>query len=442
MVTVAGPTNRQRSEILKNLISPYGLATISFALFLLGCLIPPFIYSYYIHEPDLMFCDSTTILFFSLCVVFFLVGVWFISFLFPASDSVVAAVTTKISPVLFILVPLVTAVALCMVSNILMVKQNPLIIPLILAQQASQLRAGDDNAIDFSGTLNIFPLFLTGILWWAQWRFFSIPGLTRKARVVVGITLACAVLDLVITSTLAVSRQGLVVALTGLACCYFLGKAAYSNLSWTQILRPLTIFGVGAISFFYLINSIRYGFGAGIQLQPFIGYTLASYNRLAALLLGKLHYEYTAKGIYFSNFLAFNRSINSILPYGHYMNLPDYFDWWRSAFTAVGNAGLDAGLIYCGSFGELYIEVGWFAPLCLLGYGMVVGLLWQQMRKRSIVGIILYPYCAYYILFWFTSNSLFDTIFAALSIDVALLGIYEHLFGRRSSATEAMLTEQ
>jgi hypothetical protein len=169
-----------------------------------------------------------------------------------------------------------------------------------------------------------------------------------------------------------------------------------------------------------------------------VGYTVASYNRLAALLQGSLHYEYTGKGVYFSSFLSFNHAFNQIIPYDKIMNVPVFLDWWGSAFISVGRAGLNPSLIFCGTFGEIYLETGWFAPVFMFGYGLLYGLVWFWMKEGHIIGFILYPYFAYCILFWFTGNGLFDQDIVALIIDVIILGGYELLFRRQISGSIRM----
>jgi hypothetical protein len=420
-------TNNGQSRALTNIVSPYGLAIISYALFLTACLIPPSVYSYYVQEPDLMFLDPTTILFYTLCVIAFVAGVALFGFLFSVVRRTHFLIQTKIRPALFILIPLLISVAVCAISNALLIKRNPLIFPLLLAQNASRLKADDGNAIDFGGTFNIAPLFLTGILWWALWRSWNLIGLRRAGRIAIKVAIVCGLMASLVASTLVVSRHGFVVLIMGIGICYLFRRTQDEQVRLGQIYKPVLLFAAGGTLFFFTIALLRGGLGDGSLLQPFLGYTAASYNRLAAVLTGRLHFEYTARGIYFSNCLSFNNTVNKIFPYHEIMNLPDFYDWWRSAFVSVGQAGLDASLIFCGAFGELFLEVGWFTPLCLLGYGVFYGFLWQQMRKGTIAGIILYPYCAYCILFWFSTNGLLDNDFAALLIDVALVGVFERL---------------
>jgi hypothetical protein len=118
------------------------------------------------------------------------------------------------------------------------------------------------------------------------------------------------------------------------------------------------------------------------------------------------------------------------------LDVPDFFIWWRSEFNSVAIAGLDSSWIFSGTFGDIFIEFGWFAPLYVFGYGLLYGLVWNWMKRNRMIGIILYPYLAYCVLFWFTTNALFDTDFAALVADVAILALYERIFMnmRQSSA--------
>src|SRR5258708_32835749 len=101
---------RFRDLVIRNIVSPYGLAMISYAFFLFACLIPPSIYSYYMMEPDLMFLDPATILFYTLCVASFVAGVCLVTWLFPSS-YVYRKCKTRLSPTFFLLAPLPIAAA-------------------------------------------------------------------------------------------------------------------------------------------------------------------------------------------------------------------------------------------------------------------------------------------------------------------------------------------
>jgi hypothetical protein len=416
--------------VLNNIVSPYGLALFSYAFFLFACLIPPSVYTHYMHEPDLMFLDPATILFYSLCVAAFLAGVWFFEKLFPPGPCVERKLEVRISPATFLLIPLAVGVALSALSSILLVKNNPSLVVMLLAQQGGELRGFDGGGLEFEGTLRSSGLFLIGVVWWVLWRSYQ-SGLQGRSRRRVKFGLFLAVLTVFISSSLTVSRQPFVVAISGMVIFYLLRKVFVGQVSWSLVGKTGCVLVFGGTFFFFLVSWLRGGADANGQVHGFVGYTIASYNRMAALIAGTLRYQYSGKGIYLSNFLLFNHSFNRIIPFGNLMNVPDYFDWWASDFSSVGRAGLDASMISCGTFGDLYIEIGWFAPLYVFGYGLLYGFTWRRMREGRLVGILLYPYFACLILFWFGSNALFEALTAALIADAIILGVYEFLFVRQ-----------
>ena len=421
-----------QKRLLNNIVSPYGLALFSYAFFLFACLIPPSIYTYYMHEPDLMFLDPATILFYTLCVAAFLTGVWFFEKLFPPGLVDERKFEVRISPTTFLLIPLAVGVAITALSSILLVKNNPSLVVMLLAQQGGGLRRLDGSGIEFGGTLRSAGLFLVGIVWWTLWRYYQseLQGWGRRA---VKFGLWLAVLTVFISTSLTVSRGPFVVVILGVVVIYLLRKISVGQLSWMLVGKTVCVFVFAGTLFFFLVSWLRGGSGDS-HVHDFVGYTIASYNRMAALLSGRLHYQFSGKGIYLSNFLLFNDSFNRIIPFGKLMNVPDYFDWWASEFSSVGRAGLDATMIFCGTFGDIYIEIGWFAPLYVFAYGLLYGFTWRRVRESRLFGILLYPYIAHIILFWFGTNAVFEAITAALVMDSIILSAYEFLFVNKSKA--------
>jgi hypothetical protein len=418
--------------VLNNIVSPYGLALFSCAVFLSACLIPPSIYTHYMHEPDLMFLDPATILFYTLCVAAFLGGLWFFEQLFPSDRIVERKVDARMHSATVLLIPLAVGVALSALSSVLLVKNNPLLVVMLLAQQGGDLRGLDGSGIEFEGTLRSSGLFLIGIIWWALWRYYQ-SELQGWGRGAVKVGLFVAVLTVFISSSLTVSRGPFVVAISGMAILFLHRKVVTGQVSWSLVGKTVCVLGVGGALFFVLVSWLRGSVEGNNQVAAAIGYTIASYNRMAALLSGALHYQFSGKGIYLSNFVVFNNSFNRVIPFGKLMNAPDYFDWWMSEFSSVGRAGLDASMIYTGTFGDIYIELGWFTPLYVFGYGLLYGYTWRRMKEGRLIGILLYPYLAHIVLFWFGTNAVFEAITAALVADVIILGAYESLFVSQGS---------
>jgi len=411
---------------LTHIVSPYGLAMISYAFFLFSCLIPPSVYEQSIHEPDFMFLDPATILFYTLCVAAFLVGLGLVGWLFPSVSLVDHKLEPRVPPAAFLLIPLILCVALSSLSSVLLVKDNPLAIPLLLTQQGTELQGGGGSALQLKGTFNISNYFMTGVIWWTAWRYYQVV-IRRRGKFLVKMAMLLAILAVFIASSLNVSRHLLVLVFVGLVVSQLLRKAFSQQLNWKLVGKTALIFGLGGAFFFFFISALRGKLDWNSQIDSFIGYSSASYNRLAALLHGDLHFEYSGRGIYFGNFLPFNHTFNRIIPYQQTMSIPDSLDWWKSEFSSVGMAGLNSTLIFCGAFGEIYNEIGWMAPLYMLFYGLVCGIIWLWMKGDRIIGILLYPYCAHCILFWFATNALFDQDFVALIVDAVILSIYEFL---------------
>ena len=198
------------------MVSPFGLAIISYAFFLFACLIPPSVHSDYMMEPDLMFLDAGTILFYTLCVAGFLVGALLMSWLFP-SPFVERKFRTRISPPLFLLAPLAIGIAATTATLFLLITYHPEFILLLLAQQGTELK--QTLAFEVSSRINLAPLVLTAITWWACWRSFDLrlPGWRNR---LVNCVLVVAVLSVIVTATLMLSRDILIMALSGLAILY------------------------------------------------------------------------------------------------------------------------------------------------------------------------------------------------------------------------------
>ena len=158
-----------------------------------------------------------------------------------------------------------------------------------------------------------------------------------------------------------------------------------------------------------------------------IGYTLASYNRMAAVVHGRIRYEYGGQGTYLINFLGFNNMLNRIIPIAKTLRWPDYYDWWQSEFTTVADAGLNGSYIWSGTFGYIFGDLGWLSPLWLFAQGVLFGYLWTAMRRGTLAGLLLYPWAAASILFWFTTNSFVENDLTVFLLEALMVACYEGL---------------
>jgi hypothetical protein len=430
MLVVGEPTIGMNSNVgkrsLNHIVSPYGLAAISYAFFLFCCLIPPSVYSHIIGEPDLMFLDPKTILFYSLCVMSFVAGVWLIGWLFPSS-FIRRKTKTKISPTAFLLVPLVVSIGATAISIFLLIKQHPEILILLLSQQSADLK--QTLALDVEGGFTRPTYLLIGTIWWAFWRSRDLD-LRKWRRRLINLTLSIGVLAVIIMASVSLLRNLLMMVVCGLAILYAVRKTVNKELTGKLLLRGSLAMGVSAVLLFFATSFTRGTVDWSDHIYQITGYTVASYNRLASLMNGGLRYPFAGRGIYLSYVVAYNHALNLILPLSSAMSPPEFLDLWGSEFDAVSRAGLNSGLIWSGTFGYIYSDLGWFSLPFVFSYGLLYGCLWRQLKRGAVIGVVLYPLLGYNVLEWWGTNGLLDQPLVLLIVIGITFICYEGLLVR------------
>jgi hypothetical protein len=414
--------------LLSNIASPYGLALISYAFFLFACLIPPSVYSHYMAEPDLMFLDPATILFYTLCVASFLAGAWFVERLFPSS-FIERRCETRISPTVFLMIPLIVGILLTATSVFLLLAYNPEIIGFLLAQQGGELK--DLVATEVASSFNLAPLLLTGIIWWAFWRSSDF-GLRGWRSRLVNSALVVAILSVIAAATIILSRDILMMAVCGLAVLYLIRRNAKKPASFRFVFGAGVAIAAGVAILFFGFSFLRGVSSWDSQVSTLMGYTAASYNRLAAVVNGTLRYPFAGRGLYLSSFVTFNHTWNRFVPLNTIMSWPSQLDDWSSQFGAVTSAGLDGSLIWSGAFGYIFSDLGWFSLPFVFGYGVLYGIAWNWIKRGKALGIVLYPCLGFCALFWVGANILLDSQRAVVFVAAVFLAAYERLFTKRT----------
>ena len=401
---------------------------VSYAFFLFACLIPPSVYTRYMQEPDLMFLDPATIWFYTLCVIGFVVGVWFTGWIFPSS-AVQREVKTRISPMLFLLVPLSIGIIATAVSIFLLIRKFPGILLMLVAQQGGDLKG--ELALDVEGNSTFAPLMLTGIIWWTFWRASQL-GLQGTRKRLINVLLFLAVLSVIVSSVINLLRNISMMLICGLVILYMMRRSITKQTSAKTLLKLGLIFAISVSAFFMAFSFLRGTASWDEQVRSLMGYTAASYNRLAAIVNHNLRYPFAGRGIYLSYIVTYGHALNAVIPLGKAMDPPPMLDLWSSEFGAVSQAGLDGTLIWSGAFGYIFSELGWFSPLFVFMYGVLCRIAWNALKTGGGAGIIIYPYFAFCTLTWFGTNSMLDPT-SEVMFAVALCFIaYEAIFLKRS----------
>ena len=415
--------------MIRNVASPYGAMAASLLLFLVAIVFPPPLYSSYVQEPDLMFLEPASFVFFIMCTLGFLSGLLLVDFLFPVRGFRYENIETRISSTWFILLPLIAGVALTVLSIVLLLRNNTTILELLFELQGEPLKSA--GGIEAEGTIVQATPALMGIVWWAIWRKDQLR-IRGWRRFTVHFTIVIATLTMVVWSVLMLTRGELLPILMGIVILLLLRRLIQGKLKPASILAFAVICIASIAALFASFSVLRGQNDLHTITGGILGYTIAPYNRLAAILDGRLRYPFAGKGLYFSGFVSFNRTFNDLFHINQLFSWPDFNTVWQSEFGAVDAAGLNGQLIFSGTFGYIFSELGWLSPLLLFIYGLVIGWTWRSMKLGKTVGIVLYPWCAYFILLWFGSNSLLEPTAVVLVLVVIVLGLYEFLLVRCS----------
>jgi hypothetical protein len=422
--------NSKQGRVRGALLSPYGLASLSFAFFVLVWLIPPSLYTTYLQEHDFLFLDPASMLLYALCAGSFMVGVAVVDAFFPSAFAVVAPIRTRIPATVFLLLPIAGGAAFTLLSIGLLLQSNPTLVGLILLQQGSQIK----DTLDVRQPLGLSSMWLLGICWWAMWRYHQLDIEHRWLRWVVWLSIAVGIGLVMMSASLKLARGEVMPVVAGCALLYLVQRAASRRWTARSAVCTIAIIGLGVITLFGLAASVRGSEDLASFMNAFLGYTVSSYNRLAAIVGGRLHYPYTGTGLYVSSFVSFNTTLNSLVPIADFMHWPSYMEMWESQFAATSQAGLDGTRIWSGAFGYIFADCGWFAPLLVFAYGLIYGWVWRALKLGRISGVILYPWCGFCVLFWFGTNALLDTKIVVFLLLTILLSAYERLLVKHDGA--------
>lgn len=413
-----------RPYFLNHIVSASGLALFSTAAFLFAWSLPSETYSRLIGEPDYMHFDALTLLFFLLCVAGFFVGNMISGFLLQPSTSLES---TGSNPGLgaYLTLPLIVMTLLTFYEAYKVFTLTPDFLALLLGGQGNAIKA--ELQVPEVGTIGLADHFQIGIVWWTYWRISNSSEKTpwnMFRRILIGM----GVLAILVNSFVTMSRGGVIPVVVGLAILYLMNQLRRQKLSYRKLLYfGLSVFA-GVAVIFMIFGISRGVIDTDSLLSSACGYTMASYNRLAALLQGKMRYTYGGHGVYISSFAAYSNTLNKVLPLRSTMHWPDFYDLWGSEFEAVQWAGLNSLLIWSGTFGYLFSDLGWGTPLMMMIYGVLYGFVWDRAKKGTAFGITVYPWFALSVVMWFSTNSLFDPELLMLLVTALALTLYEKTF--------------
>lgn len=384
-------------------ISPPYLLVYTSAVFFIAIIFPPDLYEYFIGEYDLIYFDLKTILFYLICCFSFFIGY----FSFPNINFNVKFYgdnTLRNFNFSLMLSFCMALIGAFLIYNAL--SSDDLIFDLLISANGAVIK--DELSPDgFGGLFNIFFIAFYWHLYFSFCMGFNYNNEFQKR--IIKIFLFISFILITLSSIVKLARGELLPFLVGIfiihVSIFFKGNIKLNIKFFAAALK----LGIFIFIIFSAFSILRGELDFYKIIADFIGYILASYNKLAFILNGKLVYPYGGTGVYFSSFLSFNGTLNGFFGISNYMSWPKYVDLWNSEFQAVASAGLNQYLIWPSALGYLFLDFGWGTGFVLIMYGWIYKIVWSLWLSKTSIGIILYPWFAFCLLFWFGTNYLLDT---------------------------------
>ena len=238
-----------------------------------------------------------------------------------------------------------------------------------------------------------------------------------------------------LTDVAMLDRTALIPLIMGTFVLYVYCREAAGKLPLRKAII-LGTFGVGVIlAAFLVLAFMRGNTAASLLASSLLGYSVASYNRFAAVLHGQLHYFYAGKGIYLITYVQ-NAPALDALNITNYLQWPTYLDIYHSEFASLALAGLNTHFNWSGVFGYIYADIGWGALIYLYLAGMFTGYMWLKVKAGSSMAITLFPWVASWVCLWNTWNLIFNDDFVHLIPAAIAVFFWDKLLMVQEAAAE------
>jgi hypothetical protein len=366
--------------------------------------------------------------FYTSCVAAFLFGARAARFLAGGPRYLQVPAVQVGSPLLYLGVPMFLAtVGCCVYLKLLGGKIN--VMALLAAQDGNAIKmAGQVGQLE-TGRWSSSLLMLTAILWWASFRAKQLR-LKGSTRYIFYTSLVVAAVVDVLTCIATVDRTNLMPLIGGLGIIFAFWGTRGERVRLYRVVCAAVSSSVAVVGLFLGIAVLRGSAGLRFLVMGILGYTIVSYNRMAALLLGVMHDSYEGRGAYLCPILR-EEHLDGLFHMSSRFDWPSPFSLWLSAFSSVSSGGLSPIFNFYSVFGALYSDLGWFAVVYMFGMGIVAGYLWLLFRSGKTVGLVLYPWCGFSILFWTGFNIMFDLRLVGIVKIAVALAIYDRVRLRR-----------
>jgi hypothetical protein len=393
---------------------------IAYAFFWACTMVPPSAYQGIMHENNYMFMHLPSHLLVGACFAAFLLGATILGRRASGLPSELG--NRSIMRASLIALPIAGLSIVNLISIALLLNNNPNLL-------TGWLSDGRSAKMDLDATgamTNALPA-LYAVCWWGLWRLMDREHSTGKREWTLRVILVSATLIAIYSSLIKVARYDLLPCVFGLAVVFLAHRYSTGKLKLARSMTSFLIL-VAAVAMLFLIMAWLRGSDELTALgRNVVGYTAASYNRMAALLDGDINFPYSGTGVYSFKFLTYIPFLNRWIDFASLFGMPTKEEAWISEFGAIAQSGLDGSYIWVSAFGYIYSDIGIFAIAYFFLIGIASRAAWRSIIAGRVAGLTIYPWIAFSILFWMGDNFLAYSKLIVFVGTAILMNAYEKL---------------
>ncbi len=414
-------------------VSPVGMVMVAYLICVASVMIPKDAYEAVMFEPNLMAGNGKLLFLYGMSCLSFLAGFFLMG---GNARNASLAIQNKrrrekqalVQNKLYHLPPLITVAALNLFSMMLILKNTPGLIGLVLSGDGDVAKQVMDTT---GGLAGVQPL-LIAMVWWSMGKHMVVfENLNSPQARLSALCIASALLLAVLISVVKVARYEIIPLLVGSLIVYLVMKATSGKINVRKLVTLSAIAAVGMIVIFMAFSLLR-GNTSEFQMQRTLyGYGPASFNHLVAVLEGRLVFPYAGTGTYSFAWLSNAPFIYKIVNFQALLGLPDTTSVFLSEFDATHQAGLARSFNWVTAFGYYYQDWGLWTYLFMAILGALTCIFWKKAIKGETTGLVLYPFAAGSILLWFAFPVFTRPQLATYLMAIVALTIYDALFSKR-----------
>ncbi|QGZ60699.1 hypothetical protein [Paraburkholderia acidisoli] len=379
-----------------SLISPNNAAVYSFIICVIFTTFTAYNYTDIVGEPNLMFLNWRVLTYVIACILAYSAGVSVATkFRFPRISLI--GIHFSISRRTFYLIPMLISCCATIYVGVALIESNNLFV-LFLESVANT---------DIKGSLEVDPIFFyvlyshIAITLWASKEVYD-----EKATNLVRYMYWFMCILTVTVSLLILARYVLIPFLMCIGVlrvrARYIKKGSVNHVAIFAAISAL-------VGLFVLIAVARGGQG----FEALYNYGPASFNRLAAVLAGRIDINVPSSYYIMSSF----------------KHDWSYYEIVMNEHDAVEGAGLDWSLNWLTAYGYVFQAIGVFSLLYFFVIGLISGFAWSGFKVGKSWAIVFYPWIFSSVILWFTYNIAGYAQTYILLIVGTILGGYSRLFG-------------